>query len=88
MKILHTVEFYYPSVGGAQEVVRQISERLVKLGHDVTVATTKLPERKIATHNGVKIVGFDISGRAATGYGGKDIEKYKKFSAIQALMLS
>ena len=26
MKILHTVEFYSPSVGGAQEVVKQISE--------------------------------------------------------------
>lgn len=78
MKILHTVEFYYPSVGGAQEVVRQLSERLVKLGHDVTVATTNLPERKVSTHNGVKIIGFDISGRAATGYSGKDIDKYKR----------
>jgi|GEM_PF-5705905 len=27
MKILHTVEFYEPSKGGAQEVVRQLSER-------------------------------------------------------------
>lgn len=79
MKILHTVEFYYPSVGGAQEVVRQLSERLVKLGHDVTVATTKLPERKSHIHNGVKIAGFDVSGKEVVGYGGKDVEKYKKF---------
>ena len=35
MKILHTVEFYHPSQGSMQEVVRQISERLVKLGHKV-----------------------------------------------------
>ena len=42
MKILHTVELYHPSQGGMQEVVKQISERLVKLGHEVTVATTKL----------------------------------------------
>ena len=40
MKILHTVEYYAPSVGGAQEVVRQISERMVQRGHQVTVATT------------------------------------------------
>ncbi len=45
MRILHTVEFYHPSIRGAQEVVRQFSERLVTLGHDVTVVTTKLPER-------------------------------------------
>jgi glycosyltransferase involved in cell wall biosynthesis len=79
VKILHTVEFYYPSVGGAQEVVRQLSERLVKLGHDVTVATTRLPERQTLSHNGVKIKQFDVSGRAATGYSGADIEKYKNF---------
>lgn len=36
MKILHTVEFYEPSVGGAQEVIKQISLQLVKRGHEVT----------------------------------------------------
>lgn len=79
MKILHTVEYYYPSVGGAQEVVRQISEQLVKLGHDVTVATTKLPERVNTHHNGVRIVEFDIQGNKVNGYRGKDREQYKKF---------
>jgi len=44
VNILHTVEFYSPSVGGAQEVVRQISELLVKRGHDVTVATMSLAQ--------------------------------------------
>lgn len=62
MKILHTVELYSPSVGGMQEVVRQLSEHLVKLGHDVTAATTKLSDRKEKVINGVKIVEFDISG--------------------------
>lgn len=78
MKILHTVEFYYPSTGGAQEVVKQISERLVKLGHDVTVATTKLSERTDQVHNGVKIEEFDISGNAVRGYKG-ETERYKDF---------
>ena len=32
MRILHTVQYYSPSVGGAQEVVRQISERLALVG--------------------------------------------------------
>lgn len=84
MKILHLVEYYYPSIGGAQEVVRHLSERMVKLGHEVTVATTKLPHRKSLVHNGVKIVEFDISSIAEHGasiVGGLkgDIEGYQKF---------
>jgi len=78
MKILHTVEFYHPSVGGAQEVVRQISERLVLLGHDVTVATTKLPDRDFKIYSGVKIEEFNISGNAVRGFSG-ELKRYKKF---------
>ncbi len=78
MKILHTVEFYYPSVGGAQEVVRQISERLFRLGHDVTVATMRLPDRNFSVLNGVKIEEFKISGNAVKGFSGK-VERYQKF---------
>ncbi len=78
MKILHTVEFYWPSVGGAQEVVKQLSEHLVVLGHDVTVATTKLSNRKSKILNGVKIKEFDISGNEVRGFTG-EIEKYKTF---------
>jgi glycosyltransferase involved in cell wall biosynthesis len=78
MRILHTVEFYYPSVGGAQEVVRQLSEHMVRMGHDVTVATTKLPNRRSLTHNGVKIVEFEISGNQVRGFEG-DVATYKQF---------
>lgn len=78
MKILHTVEFYPPSVGGAQEVVRQLSERMVAAGHDVTVATTALPERTKKAINGVKIIEFDISGNAVVGYQGNP-EPYREF---------
>jgi len=78
MRILHTVEFYDPSVGGMQEVVKQLSERLVTLGHDVTVATTKLPNRKSLEFNGVRIVEFAISGSLVRGLSG-EVERYKKF---------
>lgn len=78
MNILHTVEFYAPSIGGMQEVVRQISERLVKLGHKVTVATTRLPERVSTDIKGVEIVEFDISGNEVRGYRG-DTESYSRF---------
>ena len=78
MKILHTVEFYYPSVGGAQEVVRHLSEQMVRMGHDVTVATTKLPARERLTHNGVRIAEFAISGNRVRGIEG-DSGEYHRF---------
>jgi glycosyltransferase involved in cell wall biosynthesis len=71
VKILHTVEFYRPSVGGAQEVVRQISERLAQRGHDVTVATTRLPDRGATEIAGVRIEEFDIAGNDVRGMTGE-----------------
>lgn len=81
MKILHTVESYYPSVGGMQEVVKQISEELVRLGHEVTVATSYSKDRKEFEINGVKIIDFKIGGGEVKGYIGEDdeINKYKNF---------
>lgn len=83
MNILHTVEFYYPSTGGMQEVVKQLSERLVKLGHKVTVATSMLPERKHLYKNGTLINGvavkeFAISGNEVRGFQG-NIKEYQDF---------
>jgi glycosyltransferase involved in cell wall biosynthesis len=78
MNILHTVEFYSPSVGGAQEVVRQISEHLAARGHKVTIATTRLKNRKTSQINGVKIEEFDISGNMVDGIRG-EVERYQRF---------
>jgi L-malate glycosyltransferase len=78
LKILHTAEFYDPSVGGAQEVVKQLSERMAALGHDVTVATTALPERRNKVINGVKIAEFAISGNTVRGFDG-DTKAYQQF---------
>ena len=61
MKILHTVEFYEPCKGGAEEVVKQLSECLVAMGHDVTVATTIDKDRTPGKINGVLVLSFDIS---------------------------
>lgn len=60
MNIFHCVESYYPAVGGMQEVVKQLSERLVKLGHTVTVLTRFNEERNFEEFKGVKIVSFNI----------------------------
>jgi len=78
MRLLFCCEFYFPSVGGVQEVMRQIAERMVRRGHDVTVATTRLANRNFYEHNGVKIVEFDVSGNLVRGMEG-EVESYRKF---------
>ena len=81
MKILFTVEFYEPHKGGAEEVVKQLAERLAKLGHQVTVATSKINERKEKLINGVHIEEFVIFGKAVRGITGQSSEKqrYQQF---------
>jgi L-malate glycosyltransferase len=78
MRILHTVELYDPSVGGAQEVVRQISTRLAERGHEVTVATTRLGQRSSDRIDGVSVREFAISGNAARGMSG-EVGAYREF---------
>jgi glycosyltransferase involved in cell wall biosynthesis len=78
MKILHCVESYFPDIGGMQEVVKQLSERLVTLGHDVTVATRKLEGRNACIINGVQIREFSITGNEVNGIIGER-EVYEKF---------
>lgn len=65
-------------MGGAQEVVRQLSERLASFGHEVTVATTKLPDRSFTRLHGVDIAEFDIRGNEVNGFQG-DVQRYQEF---------
>ena len=78
MKILLCCEFYAPSVGGVQEVMRQLAERLVVRGHSVTVATTAVPTRGFRSLGGVHIKEFCVSGNLARGMQG-DLEEYRRF---------
>lgn len=78
LRILHAVELYDPSVGGAQVVVGQVSRRLAARGHDVTVATTQLAERASAEIDGVHVAGFPISGNAIRGMKGP-VGDYQRF---------
>lgn len=80
MRILFCCEFYYPSVGGVQEVMRQLAERLVQRGHHVTVATTRLAERDFSEHNGVHIVEFGVTGNTVRGIHG-EVDRYREFVA-------
>ena len=60
MKIAQICPRYSPDIGGVETHVKEISEWLVKAGHDVEVITTdptgKL--RKRETINGVKVIRF------------------------------
>ena len=78
MKILHAVESYLPQVHGMSEVVRQLSERLVLKGHDVTVVTSYDAKRLVKIISGVKIVEFKITGNAVWGIWGEK-EEYQSF---------
>jgi glycosyltransferase involved in cell wall biosynthesis len=80
LRILHCVEFYHPSPGGAQAVVRQVSRELVRRGHEVTVATTPLSQRRETELEGTRIEEFDVSGNAVQGLTG-EVERYRTFVA-------
>ena len=58
--------------------MRQIAERMVARGHDVSVATRVHPDRKTNVHNGVRIHAFDVSGNLVTGIRG-ETDRYRKF---------
>ncbi|MCW4009503.1 MAG: glycosyltransferase family 4 protein [Candidatus Bathyarchaeota archaeon] len=60
MKIVHTCNRYYPYFGGLETHVQHISEKMVQLGHDVSVYSADpsgvLPPSEIL--NGVKVRRF------------------------------
>lgn len=73
MRILHVVQRYWPYTGGAERHLQEISERLVRAGHSVTVLTTDALELElfwargkarvdasVETHNGVLIRRFPV----------------------------
>lgn len=74
LKILHSVESYHPELGGMQELVKQVSERLVKRGHIVTVVTSASNDRREKNINGVSIKSFNLSGNLVNGINGNQEE--------------
>ena len=89
MKILCCVEFFYPSVGGAQEVVKHLSLRFSKKGHQVAIATSYLPNRTSKKFNGVSINAFKVSGNLVNGMSGeyKNYQKYVVNSDFDVILI-
>jgi glycosyltransferase involved in cell wall biosynthesis len=74
VRILHTVEFYHPHVGGAERVVQRVSEGLTHRGHHVVVATSWDSARTESHLNGVEIVSFRVRGNHVRGMTGEVAE--------------
>ncbi len=71
LRIAHCVESYHPAVGGMQEVVRQLSERIAAMGHGVTVFTSHHPGRQGDPINRVHVRSFKAQGNPVVGYSGE-----------------
>jgi len=79
MRILHTAASYAPSLDGVAEVVRNISERLVRRGHEVHVATSPLdPQNSQSELGGVHVHRFSVDGNLDVGMHG-EVEEYRRF---------
>lgn len=78
MNILMCAEFFHPSIGGVQEVTKQLAMRFILNGHSVTVATTAIPERLTSEFDGISVESFNISGNYANGMNG-EVARYKNF---------
>jgi glycosyltransferase involved in cell wall biosynthesis len=65
MKFLFIVEHYFPYIGGAETLWKNLSDQLVDNNHEVTVITTRFHKnlKKQETLNGVKIIRLAIPNR-------------------------
>jgi len=58
MRILHVSPGFYPRIGGVEYVVKSVSERLVKMGHEVTMLAGEpnINEPREEEISGVKVI--------------------------------
>lgn len=69
MKIVHVTPLYHPFRGGAESYTKEVSERLARRGHDVTVLAlnrrTQTGQRNVPTEvlNSVTVRRFEPAGR-------------------------
>ncbi len=71
MRIAHTVEFYWPKIGGAERVVQRVAEHLAARGHVLTVLTSAYEGRPAEEkHNGVLVKRIPVAGNQVKGIKG------------------
>ena len=72
MKVVITVNTYYPSKDGVQFVTQYHAENLVKRGYEVVVFTTNHGNSFEEIHNGVKIIRFNVINKHTIYSGEKE----------------
>jgi glycosyltransferase involved in cell wall biosynthesis len=78
LRILFTVEFFWPHSGGAEMVVERLATGLNALGHESHVATSVDPARTGMVKPGLTIHEFDVQGNEVKGLRG-DVTSYRDF---------
>ena len=87
MKILIISPSFFPIVGGTEVAIHEISKRLVKKGHDVTILTPKYPEFKSSKTcekiDSIRVYRFPISScmykfSALTRYTDIQLKSFRK----------
>ena len=54
MRILHVTHNYHPVIGGAELMMKHISEGLAKRGHRVTILTSNAPSAEAYVNSRIK----------------------------------
>lgn len=60
MRILHVTHNYHPVIGGAELMIKHISESLVKRGHQVTVLTSNAPSNEAYVNSRIKTLASGV----------------------------
>lgn len=59
MKIMHIAPYYHPFRGGVESYIKNLSEAMVRQGHEIEVLCSNVPRGKaVETINGVKVRRF------------------------------
>lgn len=75
MKVLFTVENYYPKMSGVPNVVKYLAENFAKKGHNVTIVTRAVegcPDEEILNY--VKIIRKNINYTATKRFSGDTVD--------------
>lgn len=86
MKIIFLARRFYPLIGGVEKHVFEISDRLIKKGHEVIVITesvAKLPQQEKLT-NGLMIYRIQVGAENRT----KKVRIWKEFLKLRSIIKS
>ena len=62
MRVLYVTPSYYPHIGGVEYVIKSVAERLVRIGHEITVIAgePEIDKPREEEINGVKIIRWPV----------------------------